>query len=85
MFDHHGVGAAETAVQQICGPDDTSGCNQVSQSRYSTLVGFSLGGVGLVYYSSLAFLGALALVTKESSAERGGSPRVRDRGRRVGR
>ena len=66
MFDHHGVGAAETAVQQICGPDDTSGCNQVSQSRYSTLVGFSLGGLGLVYYSSLAFLGALALVTKES-------------------
>ncbi len=66
MFDHHGVGAAETAVQQICGPDDTSGCNQVSQSRYSTLVGFSLGGLGLVYYSSLAFLGALALVAKES-------------------
>ena len=66
MFDHHGVGAAETAVQQICGPDDTSGCNQVSQSRYSTFGGFSLGGVGLVYYSSLAFLAALALVANES-------------------
>ena len=66
MFDHHGVGAAETAVQQICGEDDTSGCNQVSQSRYSTLGGFSLGGLGLVYYSSLAFLGALALVASES-------------------
>ena len=66
MFDYHGVGAAETAVQQICGPEDTSGCNQVSQSRYSTLVGFSLGGLGLVYYGSLAFLGALALVARES-------------------
>ena len=66
MFDHHGVDAAETAVEQICGPDDTSGCNAVSQSRYSTLAGFSLGGVGLVYYSSLAFLGALALVANES-------------------
>ena len=66
MFDHHGVGAAETTVQQICGPDDTSGCDAVSQSRYSTLAGFSLGGLGLVYYSSLAFLGALALVANES-------------------
>lgn len=66
MLDHHGVGAAESAVEQICGADDTSGCNQVSQSRYSTLGGFSLGGLGLVYYSSLAFLGALALVARES-------------------
>lgn len=66
MFDHHGVGLAESAVQGICGPEETSGCNAVSQSRYSTISGFSLGGLGLVFYSSLAFLGALALVGSES-------------------
>jgi len=66
MFDHHGVGAAAAAVSEICGPDESSGCNAVSESRYSTIAGFSLGGLGLVYYSSLAFLGALALVTSDA-------------------
>lgn len=66
LFDHHGVGAAAAAVNQICGADESSGCNAVSQSRYSTIAGFSLGGLGLFYYSSLAFLGALALVASDT-------------------
>lgn len=66
LLDHHGIGAAEAAVDQICGADDTSGCNAVSQSRYSTIAGFSLAGLGLVFYASLAFLGSIALIGSES-------------------
>lgn len=66
MFDHHGIGAATAAVHEICGPDETSGCHAVAQSRYSTIAGFSLGGLGLVFYGSLAFLASLALVGSES-------------------
>lgn len=67
LLDHHSIGSAQAAVDQICGADDTSGCNVVSQSQYSTIAGFSLAGLGLVFYSSLAFLGALALVGGEST------------------
>ena len=66
LFEHHGVGAAEAAVGQICGPDDVSGCEQVSQSAYSSVGGISVAAIGLVFYGALAFLGALAMVSGEA-------------------
>jgi protein-disulfide isomerase/uncharacterized membrane protein len=63
LLDHHGVGPAKDAVHQLCGAGEESGCDQVSQSRFSSLGGFSVAGIGLLFYASVLLLLALALVS----------------------
>ena len=66
LFDHHGVGAAGSAVEAICGPESESGCETVAQSRYSSIGNLSLAALGLVFYGATALLLALALVTSDA-------------------
>ena len=56
LFDHHGVGLAQTAVHQLCGTGEDSGCFLVSHSQYSTLGSFSLASVGVFFYASMLVL-----------------------------
>lgn len=69
LFDHHGVGAASAAVDQICGADEAGGggCQEVASSAYSAVAGVSLAAIGLAFYGSMLLLGALALVVGESA------------------
>ena len=66
VLEHYGVGTAAAAVDQLCGADDDSGCEQVSSSPYSSIGNLSVAGVGLFFYASMLFLLSLALVTPES-------------------
>jgi protein-disulfide isomerase/uncharacterized membrane protein len=69
LLDHHGVGPAKDAVHQLCGAEQESGCEAVSQSRFSSLGPFSLAAVGLFFYGSTLLLLALALVSTEPAQE----------------
>ncbi len=66
LFDHHGVGTAQAAVHQLCGPGEESGCYLVSHSQYSTFGGFSLGALGVFFYASMLLLLASGLVSSEA-------------------
>jgi protein-disulfide isomerase/uncharacterized membrane protein len=66
LFDHHGVRSAQSAVHQLCGPGEESGCFLVSHSQYSTLGGFSLAAVGVFFYGSMLLLLVLGLVSSDS-------------------
>jgi len=64
LLQHHGEGRAVTAVNQVCGEGEEgapSDCDTVAQSPWSSLGGFPVAGIGLVYYASLALLLALTL------------------------
>ena len=61
MLDHHGVSFAQTAVDQVCGEGDDSGCAEVAQSAYSTFGGVSLAAIGLFFYSSILLLTCISL------------------------
>ena len=61
MLDHHGVSFAQTAVDQVCGEGEDSGCAEVAQSEYSTVGGVSLAAIGLFFYSSLLLLTCISL------------------------
>jgi len=64
LFDHHGVGAASGAVDQICGADTAGGgCQEVSDSAYSSVGGVSVAAIGLFFYGSMLLLVALSLVS----------------------
>lgn len=63
LLDHHGVDPARDAVHRLCGAGEDSGCEQVAQSRFSSLGGFSVAGIGLLFYASVLLLLALALVS----------------------
>jgi protein-disulfide isomerase/uncharacterized membrane protein len=66
LFDHYGVGLAQTAVHQLCGTGEDSGCFLVSHSQYSTLGSFSLASVGVFFYASLLVLLAFGLVSSDA-------------------
>ncbi|HXV59959.1 MAG TPA: thioredoxin domain-containing protein [Vicinamibacteria bacterium] len=66
LLDHHGVASASGMVDQACGPEEESGCDRVSQSRFSSIGEFSVAGIGLVFYASAFFLAALALVATDA-------------------
>lgn len=68
LLEHHGLRGAVEAVDALCGEGDASGCELVSQSRYSAVGGVSLAAVGLAFYLSLVFLLSLGLVTSEEIA-----------------
>lgn len=62
LLQHHGVGSAVSAVNQVCGDGETSGCDAVARSSWSSVRGTPVAALGVVFYLSLALLLALALV-----------------------
>jgi len=66
VLEHYGIGSATATVDQLCGADSDSGCEQVAESPYSSVGNLSVAGVGLFFYASMLFLLALALVAPES-------------------
>jgi serine/threonine-protein kinase len=63
LFDHHGVGSARAAVNQLCGASEESGCEQVSQSRYSSIGNYSVAALGVFFYGSMLLLAAIGLAS----------------------
>jgi protein-disulfide isomerase/uncharacterized membrane protein len=66
LFDHHGVGPGQSAVHQICGTGEESGCFLVSHSQYSTLGGWSLAAFGLFFYGSMLLLLAFGMISSDA-------------------
>jgi protein-disulfide isomerase/uncharacterized membrane protein len=65
LLQHHGEGGAVSAVNQVCGEGEAgagSDCETVAQSPWSSIAGFPVAGIGLVFYASLTLLLALALL-----------------------
>jgi protein-disulfide isomerase/uncharacterized membrane protein len=62
LLQHHRVGAAVTAVGQVCGEGAQSGCETVAQSRYAEVFGVPIAALGLAFSASLAVLLLLASV-----------------------
>ncbi len=69
LLQHHGEPLAVTAVNEGCGNGETSGCEEVARSSWSSFAGFPLAGFGLVFYLSLALALALALLGPGSLRE----------------
>ena len=68
LLQHHGEGGAVAAVNQVCGEGEggtASGCETVAASPWSSVAGFPVAGIGLVFYGSLTLLLALALLLPE--------------------
>jgi uncharacterized membrane protein len=61
LGQHYGESWATSAVNNTCGDAQTSGCEQVAQSEWSSFFGIPLAAYGLVYYFSLLVLFILAL------------------------
>jgi protein-disulfide isomerase/uncharacterized membrane protein len=62
LLQHHGEGAAVTAVNEACGDGQTSGCEEVARSSWSKVGGMPLAGLGLAFYLTVAIGLALALL-----------------------
>ena len=62
LLQHHGEPRVSAAVEQVCGEAGTSGCDAVARSSYSAFAGRPVAAWGLLFYSSLALLLALALL-----------------------
>jgi len=64
LLQHHGEGRAVAAVDQACGDsqEGPSGCETVAQSSWSSIAGFPLASLGLIFYLALALLLALTLL-----------------------
>ena len=60
LLRHHGLDAGSLAAS-VCDPD-SSGCEEVAASAWSTLGGVPLAAIGLAFFVSLGFLLALALL-----------------------
>jgi len=69
LLQHHGVSGAVSAVNQVCGEGESSGCEAVAQSRWSSFGGVPVAAVGLGFYLSLSLLLALALLASSASRE----------------
>jgi protein-disulfide isomerase/uncharacterized membrane protein len=68
LLQHHGEGRAVTAVNQVCGEGEDGApndCDTVSRSPWSSLRGFPIAGLGVVFYASLALLLALTLLVPD--------------------
>jgi protein-disulfide isomerase/uncharacterized membrane protein len=68
LLQHHGEEVGVSAVNQLCGDGQTSGCEAVARSRYSSFAGVPLAAYGLIFYLSLAALLALAQQSGESES-----------------
>lgn len=62
LLQHHGNARAAAAVSQVCGAAETSGCEKVARSAYSTVRGVPLAAIGLAFSLSIAFVCALGLL-----------------------
>jgi len=62
LLQHHRVGAAVSAVGQVCGEGAQSGCETVAQSRYAEVRGFPIAAFGLAFSASLGVLLLLSLL-----------------------
>jgi protein-disulfide isomerase/uncharacterized membrane protein len=63
LGEHHGEPVLVSTVNQACGNGQTSGCESVAHSSWSSFAGLPLAACGLVFYLSLSLLLALALFT----------------------
>jgi protein-disulfide isomerase/uncharacterized membrane protein len=61
LLQHHGEPGAVSAVNEACGDGQTSGCEDVARSAWSSFAGLPVAAYGLAFYLSLALLLALAL------------------------
>jgi protein-disulfide isomerase/uncharacterized membrane protein len=61
LGQHHGEPLLVSAVNETCGNGETSGCEDVARSSWSTFAGLPVAAYGLVFYLSIALLLALAL------------------------
>ncbi len=62
LAQHHGEPGAVSAVSEVCGEAQASGCEDVARSPWSSLAGVPLAAYGLFFYLSLALALALALL-----------------------
>jgi uncharacterized membrane protein len=62
LAQHHGEPRAVSAVNQACGDGQTSGCEDVARSSWSSFAGLPVAGYGMAFYLSLSLLLGLALV-----------------------
>lgn len=61
LGEHHGEPLLVSSVNEACGDGQTSGCEDVARSSWSSFAGLPVAAYGLVFYLSLALLLALAL------------------------
>ena len=61
LGQHHGEPFLVSSVNEACGDGETSGCEDVARSSWSSFAGLPVAAYGLVFYLSLALLLALAL------------------------
>lgn len=65
LFQHHGEPQAVGAVNEVCGDGQTSGCELVARSSWSSVGGTPLAAIGLVLCLVLATSLVLALRSEE--------------------
>jgi protein-disulfide isomerase/uncharacterized membrane protein len=61
LGEHHGEPLLVSTVNQACGDGQTSGCESVARSSWSSFAGLPVAAYGLLFYLSLSLLLALAL------------------------
>ncbi len=69
LLQHHGESGAVSAVNQVCGDGQTSGCETVARSSWSKVAGLPLAAVGLFFYGSLVVLLVLLLLGPPEARE----------------
>ena len=62
LGQHHGETWAVSTVNEACGDGQTSGCEDVARSSWSSFAGLPVAAYGLAFYLSLSLLLALALL-----------------------
>jgi serine/threonine-protein kinase len=63
LAQHHGESWAVSSVNEACGDGETSGCEDVARSSWSSFAGRPVAAYGLAFYLALSLLLALALVS----------------------
>jgi len=61
LGEHHGEPLLVSTVNQACGNGQTSGCESVARSSWSSFAGLPVAAYGLVFYLSLSLLLVLSL------------------------
>jgi protein-disulfide isomerase/uncharacterized membrane protein len=61
LGEHHGEPLLVSTVNQACGDGQTSGCEDVARSSWSSFAGLPVAAYGLAFYLSLSLLLALSL------------------------
>jgi protein-disulfide isomerase/uncharacterized membrane protein len=69
LAQHHGEPRAVSAVNQACGDGQTSGCEDVARSSWSSFAGLPVAAYGLAFYLSLGLLLGLALACSPAPRE----------------